>query len=546
MTKSPDWFVDLFPAIVSVTCAPLLDLVPKDSVPHDSLVRGLRSDGKEGLTLLSLCEKYCLVNGCEYASHMGFLLEPVLDLMSVESGRMPNLLSAIFHFREKFVAVVPTGFVLGGSKYLDSLRLMEGLIKFHRPGQAALLSRDLLSGWLQTGLVSACDSRETARELMASVAASGEPAMVPFLIVAAPDLMTLTNTSDWRVTGENLIDLWATATEVAWATPKNFSSEFALIATPSGRRTPTVPPIPNYRVLSTPADAVVQDLVSKLDTADPEQSVDVSEVHSISDEESFGGILVECAAGAHVASLLSVFSIVRSASPNADTEKLKTTIYIDARSERDRAEADHVVIQVGVRQVSKDWYDEGGKDSSEGLGPCVLVRLKQCLWVDDQVEFTNATIADPTHAACMFFKKLEFFRGARLCLIESARASFSTSAIFSHSQTSFLQLLLLREFPYVCVVRGGFAALRDALVSVAGANLEDLAITSPPPDIQPVLKVADQLNLMGSKFLASWRSKPTEEKAQAPTKAKTPPPMIDFEIGSSDDEHQMSSVDLSP
>ena len=552
-----DWFIDTFPSIVGLSTDGELveeagaqdfeqDLVsdPGDSskVPGHKLLR-LECEGNE--ILETLCERCCTVNKCRYTSGTVIMVTPLVGIFTIENPRLAAHLTAIHNFRAKFCALQPqtagkhfTMFKKLSPAAVENQKfdaatayLMLAIIRFHRPGIAAILQSvfgdssvpaEILL-WLSTGLVSACPSGDIARELVASIAATGDPATVPLLIVGtldeiiasipeiSPESVGLA-ISEFSLSPHSLTRIWQSATVMARYTPKSFSADYSLCATHAGRSKIWNSPkfFPSFGndspvpMLTMAPRVLVEELLKAAHTPTEEETVTGNEslAFSIGEEpmsstkRTTGNMCMDCIAGEAIKNGLKLFNI-QSTPPSpdrADRElSAKTWTCIDARTESERDQDDTIVVEVGSTGVSRensrphsevgdgdDWFNGGAPDDlpvgSEAVShrdedkvtgppnrPSVVVRerhvihrLKTCLWLDADVDL--ATLGDATSPAALILKKLEFYRGTRLCIVGSGEVA------------SLLALTLLhREFPYITVVTGGFEGLRTALVQSENA-----------------------------------------------------------------------------
>lgn len=552
-----DWFIDTFPSIVGLSTEGELveeagaqdleqDLVsdPGDfpKVPGHKLLR-LECEGNDILEVL--CERYCTVNKCRYTSGTVIMLTPLVGIFTIDSPRLPAHLTAIHNFRAKFCALQPqtagkhfimfkkvSPAAVKNQKFDAAFAyLLLAIIRFHRPGIAAILQSvfgesslpaEILL-WLSTGLVSACPSGDIARELVASVAATGDPATVPLLIVGtldeilasipeiSPESVGLA-ISEFSLSPDSLTRIWQSATVMAGYTPKSFSADYSLCATHVGRSkiwnsAKSLPPFGKdspVPMLTMPPRVLVKELLKAANTPAEEETVTVNESveFSIGEEpmsstkSTTGDMSMDCIAGEAIKNGLKLFNIQSTPpSPDRADRELSAKIWmcIDARTESERDQDDTIVVEVGSTGVSRensrphsgvgdgdDWFNDGVPDDLPVGAEAVLHReedivtgtpnlssvvvqerhvihrLKTCLWLDADVDL--ATLADATSPAALFLKKLEFYRGTRLCIVGSGEVA------------SVLALTLLhREFPYITVVGGGFEGLRTALAQSENA-----------------------------------------------------------------------------
>ena len=642
--KSTEWFIDTFPSIIGLTADsdPSYSEAEFDTEVHASgtASKTLQEECQGDERLTAMCEKFCQVNKCKYSNGVAAIVSPIAGILAEDSPRLPVHLLAVFNFRDRFCLVPPAGqhktysarikSVLGSgptrTELLDLVTygLIVGLIRYHRPGCASILDAvfgtnqlpESVWAWMASGFVACCDGAGTARELMASVAATGQAATVALLAVAALDdiLSSLPlNSADaieeavavHSVSPEALEKLWQVATEMARATPISFQTDLALHATAHGRKkikaneadiaddlVVEIRETP-LGLLSVPAEDVILELKSIFTNATrPASPARDSSVFSIGEDvsESATCMRLSCIAGTSIETSLRTFSSVSEQPLSPRAISRAASVYIDARTAVERDLDDklpmdipHVATSESAREPSaEDWFHESAP-TKEGAEPktsssdfeakqVIVHRLKQTLWVDSDMNFAEIA-GDQQSAESLFMKKLEFYRGQRICVIGSGSTA-----------KSLLNLLLVREFPSVCSVRGGFAALRHALVFCGQAPVEDLAIvTAAMPDVDRVptprsavmgsLQSAwkeqkDQISSymhsidtkdIKAKFSTFFKSKSAAQKPAtivvAPSPVSAAVPIVIphqtgaeavFEIGGDEDDYEFSSVDMSP
>ena len=486
-------FIDTFPSVVAMTC---------DHVLHNealfvgaSISKQMILECESNLALMSLCEKYALVNHLSvYLNGTAALVDILLDLLPPESDQLPRLLVALHEYRLKFLSHTFT------SSWFDKLRGTTNpevkrtisLVSFHRPGvdiRPAFLEKILTVGF-------PCDSRETAREFITSIAATGEARMISFLCIGMIDWCIAQGfpaACDWEISRENMAQVWQTAGAVASQTPFefSFSSGFLTIS----------------------ASSVVADIFAD----------SPGEGQSICQDDS-DGILITSLAGSHVS--LPLLKL-----PRLDNVLKPAPILIDARSTAER-DSDALMVD-HAREEALDWYEEqqrlSPRNSLTEEKEFVILKFKKCLYVDEDFDGENA-----------FITNLEFYRGNKLL-------------IFGSNESRLRTILAKKEFPYVATVDGGFPALRAALGKFSFRDINSVAITGNAVRNNLAKVVSDD------KFAAvtSWWKKtpksnvsPTVVPAVLPTGhivvAKPVTAMVDFEIGSSDDDTNLKSIDLSP
>ena len=542
-----EWYIDTFPSIVGLSTESEVVVESTDPSVPDGVESSTQTNsvfskviteecgGDEKLE--QLCHRYCQVNKCEYSLGVATMLAPLAAVLSLESERLSPHLVAAHQYRGKFCAVVPsvrqhTYFKKSttASTHLKleaaSSALVVSLVRFHRPGCAAVLESvfgintvpDPLWRWVSTALVSACDKPDTARELTASIAATGDPATVALLATAALDEVITglpiaaaeavnEAIASFVLSADVLLRLWTSATEMASFTPSTFSHDYAAFVTQAGRDKLTKRPPShtggkgdNRALLAIPSEVIVGEILRSLVSPQASPKTDASNsstVFSIAEDTGVtSNVSMDCVAGSAIAQVLRVFTKYRDDEDDDETSSDgKNWVCVDARTGAERELDDTVVVEPGVgsrlpsvsRGPSKDdWFNDdhsSGRASVDDvlndIDPMsvrlVVHRLRNCLWVDPEVDLADESIADAASPASMFLRKLEFYRGNRLCLIGAGATCEALKSI-----------LLSREFPYVACLDGGFAALRASLVrmdnsaaligSVAIVGSEDSAI----------------------------------------------------------------------
>lgn len=615
MLKSTEWFIDAFPSIVGLT-ADSDTVVSDDSLefsddPVDVALLEQECFGDNQLRIM--CEKFCQVNQCCYVSGTKYFVSPIAGILTLDSPRLAAHLVAVFQFRDRFSAVHPKGIktvtaalksaLTGPSKraLIENISscIVAGLVRFHRPNCGQIL--DSLFGpnqvppavwtWLSSSFISCCDGAVTAREVMGALAATGSPASVALLAVAAIEevmgsIALSSSAADqlneaiagFEMSPENFVKLWKVASDMALATPASAGDAFALYATPLGRRGLEKIKVPGHNlkmgivtVLQVPPSEVIENLVVSPRRSDGSEDRGPLLQFSISGEEEHSfrkSLSMDCVAGAAISSALRAFGPPMS--PSKATSTSNEWIFIDARTgpERDFDDSQvhaHSLVGKTLReenfsgQGTDDWFAESSSSSSNanfnvnGDGPLsvsgasspfVIHRLKRALFVDPDIE------EDP-EIGSIFMQKLEFYRGSKLCIIGEG-----TTAIVLTKQ------LLLKEFPYVCSVSGGFDGLRKALLTLPEQKLREIAILgtpvvsrkpSPAPPVS--LSVSAIWNNRSNSTLEfkkkvknSLKSGFFFKKSTTTTKIVANKQETSFEIGGeeSEDDERLSSIDLSP
>ena len=652
--KSTEWFIDTFPSIIGLTA----DQDPSyaeteldsDLTSSSTTSKLLQEECSGDERLANMCEKFCQVNRCKYTSGLATIVSPMAGILAEDSARIPAHLVAVFNFRDRFCVVPPAGqdksysgrikSVLGSGPTRTELQdlvtfgLLVGLIRYHRPNCASVL--DTVFGtnqlpvqiwnWLRSAFVSCCDGAGTAREVMASIAATGQAATVALLLVAAIEEVVGSlpvNSAEaieeavdsFVVSPEKLESLWQAATEMAKATPISFQHDFALHATAHGRKkikaneadvddelVVQIRETP-LGLLSLPAEDVVRELqkaftASTRPVSPVNDSADQSAMFSIGEEmsETATSMRLVCIAGTSIENSLRTFVSVADQRLSPRSPKSRTSVFVDARTAEERDMDDTTAVATS-HQIEKRHKEESGEDwfhdpqtpnsPEREASSCesderrlIVKRFKQALWVDSDLHFETVT-NDLSSAENIFMKKLEFYRGQRLCVIGNGS-----------SAKSLLNLLLLREFPCVCTARGGFAAVRASLLACDSETIDELAIITQPVVAEPVevtrsSSVSQRGSAMISGFQSAWKGQKQQltsymqsidtkdmkarfssffksSKSTAPASAPiavAPAPVSAavpivipktsggdaiFEIGEEEDEYDFSSVDLSP
>ena len=510
------------------------------------------------------------------------------------------------------------------------------LVRFHRPGLAYMLEtffgpdmgyKFLWSSWLTESFVSIADSSSLAREIFSSIAATGEPLTAILLTIAVlDDVVSSTTAKDdlteaiksYRFCTENFPRIWMTASEMATNTPRVFSFDF--IRMMSGQKV-CKSVVTETGVIGLPIDFVVREILGREDKVedleDSPQGSSPGVLHSVIADDEIRGMKnlppLRCIAGASIAQHLPVFqnSLSPSSSPSHNPDD--PTVYIDARSEEERNSDNKAVIEVPIavyqrpvplsprnlspktsprterRKEEKDWF----QDDSEGsqteqpahvpAGPSerlIVHRFRQFVWMD--VDEDQLETDDTSSASYAFMKKLEFFRGNRICVVGGKRGIVAKKLV---------DALLRREFSYITSVRrtgrkksnSNFAIIRDELVLFATVDVfERIAIvteitgdvrspplpsppspTTPPPETRGIYSVSGSTILASmkkqmtggsnpfSKFLSAKKKPvpgPTLVLAPSPLElppqpVRPPPPELDFEIGSDGDDDKVDDED---
>ena len=486
MSCPSDIFVDSFPSIVNLVCPNS----ENEEVVFSLTSKLFHSECGNSLCSMAICEKYCLVNKCAYSSGLAAVLECVQDLLSIESTRLPPILEAIHTYRLFYFTIDQPASkwnwksLVGVRQKSGSFSTVLALLSFHRPG----ICLQIDESWFSAGLPT--DSRSTMREVMLTIAATGEPKVVPLLaaalVVYAQDaLETLC------ITTANFGQIWAICTQLGRMTPRTFSVD--------NGGNPLLSLCPSFPELVSPPS--------------PTSPTATAERTSIAQDEE--GISIVCAAGSHVEPFLPAFA----ADQNQQFDPIPEMKYIDARSEAERARDGAVFSTLATR----DWYEQDGAQPTTAA--MSFVRLKQSVWVEEDLD---------SDSLAFLFTKLEFHRGMRLC-------------VFGVHKSRIIDQLLVREFPFVCVAQGGFSAICEEIVKSAKSweQVQDVAILAQhsPVDTKITLPTpAQEFLTSGQKLLANW----TQPRPTLLVSKRATPPMVDFEIGSSDDDHHLKSVDLSP
>ena len=543
--KSTEWFLDTFPSIVSLSAESVDGRGGRAENSFDAMMPFTPSklfldecDGDENLRYM--CEQYCSVNECSYSKGLASVVSPIAGIIQPDSARLMAHLVALHGFRHRFClsselggassppsrsysSIMRSVFTRPSAVEDPLMQLLVSLIRYHRPNIANTMDElfgvnqipsHILSSWLASGMVSACDGAITGRELMASIAATGESASVPLLAVAALDDIFSSNSivinspdsvidlvETYSISPDVLSALWAMATELASVTPSSFSQDW--LSQKRKLRVPLVFTTADGRcVLSIPAKAVVLALTQKDNeeeddegepTLDP--SVNDSVVFSISDESAAiasGVVSLACIAGSSIETSLRPFVDLIEATKTKDNDsekpKRRNIVVIDARTNQEREEdLINVLMPFGtetqcegeiLREQSRDWFaascsshqqedeelGEEALDSSSG-GRFVVVKLKQSVWVDPELTFEDSASLNRDESI-MFLKKLEFYRSERIVIVGDGATARQLCGI-----------LVRKEFPNISMVRGGFAAISRALVDVCGMeHVKDLAI----------------------------------------------------------------------
>ena len=507
------------------------------------------------------------------------------------------------------------------------------LIRFHRPGLAYLLEtffgpdmgyKTLWGCWLSESFVSVAESASIAREIFSSIAASGEPLTAVLLTIAILDDVVSSTTAKDDLTEalkaveigvENFSRFWVSASEMATNTPRVFSYDFTRLI--SGRKINTMA---ESGVVGLPLEFVVREIIGKEggttgkdhDEDNSPQGSSPGVLHSVIADDEIRGMKnltpLRCIAGASIAQHLPVFSNSLSPSSSPSNHPDDPTVYIDARSEEERNSDNKTVIEVPIavyqrpvplspRNLSpktsprtpadnrqeKDWFQDDSEGSqtdqpAQPVGPSerlIVHRFRQFVWMD--VDEDQLGTDDTSSASYAFMKKLEFFRGNRICVVGGKRGIVAKKLV---------QALLRREFAYITSVRrlssrkkhsSIFGSIRDELVQFSTVDVfERIAIvtevgelrspplpsppspTTPPPETRGIYSVSGSTILASmkkqmatnpfSKLIAARKKQsapqtgptlvlaPTPQNVSRPSKVEVPPE-LDFEIGS-DDDHQ--------
>ena len=576
-----EWFLDTFAAIMSVSQdSDDVETLAESSIgrPIDtdqSSMKLMSSECSANPELLEYCQKFCAVNNCSYSKGLYKLMIPIADILAVDAARTISIFSALYQYRKKFtVPIIFDEEKNFGSKWSQwywsgawsssssigsktNLSLMVeflcAFIRYHRPGVAYLLEtffgpdmgyKQYWSNWLSDSFVSVSESLGFARELMSTIASSGEPlTCVLMTVVILEEIIVRTMAKDdladaisnFRLGYENLSSIWSTASEMASHTPRMFSQDFSRLLRRDEKRMNSV--VAEFSVLGLSLEYIVRDL---LDTQEQEKELETSPVgsspgvlHSVIADEDFGGGKknlppLRCIAGASISQHLWVYSnnsvigspIVSSRGDPDDSP----TVYIDARSEEERNSDNKTVIAVpiavynrpvplsprnltttskpnkpdhelGSPSRERDWFadDEDGEEEADPPPPSVptgpsekfiLYRFRPFVWMD--VDEDELDTDDTTSASYAFMKKLEFFRNYRLCVIGGKKGIVAKKLIAS---------LLRREFPYITGVRrkrrqgmskSGFGMIRDEIANFTTVDvLEKIAIVSEIGELRP-------------------------------------------------------------
>ena len=620
MLKSTEWFIDTFPSIVQLTADP--EPVPDELLSfgggESSSTSKLLEDECSGDNQLRImCEKFCLVNKCQYTLGLSDYVSPIAGIMAFDSPRLAAHLVAIYQYRDRFSVIAPTGpktvtaalkSALTGPSKNDQFEILAScvvaaLVRFHRPNSAQTL--DALFGpnqvppavwtWLSSSFIKACDGAATARELIAAIAATGSPATVGLLAVAAIDEVLSSVTAsyhsaqrvneamnEFEFSPDLLVKLWRVAAAMAPATPATAGEVFALYLTPYGRRELCEKPKDKKKILSSSVPipmhakmglvSVLQvppsDVISELVSGDrTNTSVHASMEFSISEETPGGSkcLSMDCAAGFAIGSCLRAFS-TSSLDVEVVADEKKEWVFIDARTGAER-EADDSIISSLVytprkntksfssRENTEDWFAESSASSgsatpSPSSAPSFVIhRIKRSLFIDSDMDFSAPQNVD-SPLCDMFMRKLEFYRGCKLCLIGEGSTAIALTG-----------RLLQKEFPFVCSVSGGFGALRNVLTTLGERTVREIAIVTAPlgaaaKSSSPWSRsnssdLKGKLNSLKSSIFGTPPSKqriaapPSLILAPIPASSKQP----EFEIGEDEADEapeRFSSIDLSP
>ena len=93
-----DWFLDTFPTIVGLDGVPEVD---NDSVTLSPPSRLLVDECCGIIGLADYCERYCRVNNTTYTTGTFFLIEPIINLITLDSPRTDSILASLYHFKSK-------------------------------------------------------------------------------------------------------------------------------------------------------------------------------------------------------------------------------------------------------------------------------------------------------------------------------------------------------------------------------------------------------------------------------------------------------------
>ena len=632
MTKS-EWFLDTFAAIVSVSQD---ELDQTETTQPIGVSKLLLAECGHDPELVEFCRKYCEVNNCQYTSGLGTLVTLISDILAIDAPRTNSILLALHQYRRKFTLTATddeAGKVSKWSSWYWSsggwsgeaknfhVEFFTAILRFHRPGLAYLLEtffgpdmgyKTCWSTWLRDSFVSICETLSFGRELISSIASTGEPMTVLFLTIAILEDIVISTTAkddvceamkNVRLKPESISHLWSVASEMAFTTPRVFSSDFSKIIT--GKKIATVT---DFGVVGLTLDFVVRELLGE-ERQKPIESPRGSSpgvLHSVIADEDVAlcrstlGPL-KCIAGTSISQHLSVFSTEFSSSTDDEV-----TVYIDARSEEERNSDNRVVVDVPITVYERpvplsprnltspkpsprsepkedvDWYEDecdSVPTATLPVGPCerlVVYRFRKFVWMD--VDEDQLDTEDSSSASYAFMKKLEFFRGSRICVVCGKRGNVGRKLINS---------LLRREFAYITAVRKSsrkktnsvFGMIRDALVeTVTAEKMEKIAIVSevnevrsPPSPMTPPPPSATLepriYSVTGSTMFANMKKQiasnpfskllqprtkkpsrpvvPTLVLAPNPTSVPPRPVELDFEIGDdNDDKSSYSSVDL--
>ena len=560
--KSTDWFIDTFPSIVGLTADDPEEAEQESPGSHWSKQLEEECDGDE--QLVRMCEKFCLVNKCKYSGGIASLVSPISGVLTHDSPRIYSLLLALGGFRDRFCLVSlqldRSYSTMLRSAINQQIRLTENydnitrnllvsILRFHRPTTCAVIEtlfgtneypRTVL-GWLSSALTCVCDGAATARELLASIASTGEPAAVTLLATAALDeiVSSLPVSSAeaiqealdaFSLSPDVLSKLWRIASEMAACTPWCFGSDFALFGTRSGRlklREYKKIERSNDCILSVTPKSVAGDLLASLRARQQKESSDHSDsntsmVFSIG-EEADPMLSMTCIAGVSIETSLRPF--VDMSHENSEEEKIsRETTYIDARSEEERTRNDASVVIIesrpqSPRVSSQDWFaDEPSSrttDTTHGSKTGIVIhRLRNCVWMDSEMDLNDCE----DEMVRIFLKKFEFFRGQKICVIgDSDRAS------------QLVKMLLVREFPYVCRLQDGMVGLAQALAEREDASLDLISMIG-ITDQRPAT-VASKPSLRFSKLISSKEVMKLSgmfrrKKSEKSTPSQTPPPIV--------------------
>ena len=518
--KSTEWFIDTFPAIVGLSAdssdGSEVSEPPTASSQPSTPLKLLADDCDGDENLRSVCEKYCQVNNETYIKGLAVLVSPIAGIMAADSPRLIAHLVALSAFKDRFCIIPPLPVAPRSFSSLikeafaqkqttpeqTTTTLLLNLLRFHRPNIASMFEEmfglnaipDQIFFRLSTAMVTCCDGGCTARELMACISACGEPCAGPLLWIAVMDDIfnsgafmlnsgeSLINVLEsYTLSPEKLSAVWSVASELATATPAAVGEQLFLTSTAAGRRkhgefrteknSELFPKINQFQthngssILTLTGEDVVADLARIIGDQNEDQPSDQelnsSAVYSIGDTEQAGVLSMACIAGASIETALKPFVDIGSRVVSPSSPGITV---VDARTDDERERDNTNVISFekkfaydGERQVSKDWFsnsveDDGTDvDDSEDTGSqgLVVLRLKKSVWVDPELEFTDPELSEVEN---LFLRKLEFFRGDRLIVVG-----------LESTARRLTQLLIDREFPYVCAVAEGFRGITDAL-----------------------------------------------------------------------------------